>query len=74
MIKFSENVVLGLGFMLALVAIRKSSRRRKVAGVAVFELCDVWTGVAGPSSSLLLGAESDACMAEQALVLIDTTS
>ena len=42
----SENKALGLGFMLVLLAIRKSSRGEK--------LCDVWTGDAGPSGTPLL--------------------
>ena len=58
MIQFSENIVLALGFMLVLVAIKKSSRGEKVVGVStvVFQLCDVWTGDAGPSSTPRLGA------------------
>ena len=44
--------------MLVLVAIRKSSRGEKVAGVSevVFQFCDVWTGDAGPGSTPRLGA------------------
>ena len=45
--------MLALGFMLVLVAIRKSCKGEKVVGVStvVFQFCDVWTGDAGPSST-----------------------
>ena len=43
--------------MLVLVAMKKK-QGEKVIGVStvVFQLCDVWTGVAGPSSTPRLGA------------------
>ena len=45
-----------MGFMLVLVTNRSSSIDEKVVGVSfsIFELCDLWTGDAGPSGALLL--------------------